>query len=114
MSYDPRAVALIGVHVDPDKLREALYDSNDEPIEGYDEDDNTLFDYQLLGNSARGELRFIACVYDDAGPDDHEGVNLGKDCNIAYIGGQMEKALTPLGLFNWDDFGIHVYLDESV
>lgn len=113
MSYSAHAVALIGVKVDPDKLLEALYDASGEAINGFNEEDNTLFDYQLIGNSARGELRFIAFVCDEAGADDHEGACLGKDYDTVYIGRLMEKNLTPLGLWDDDNFGIHVFLDES-
>jgi hypothetical protein len=142
MGYDAYAVALIGVRVDPDKLEQALYTvtTNGEPgcqhkvdkfdkfcpvcgkptrqtirtpIEGYDEENETLFGYSLLGNGACQKKRFIAAGYCRAGAQDKFGDCFAGMINLSDIQDKMKMQLEPLGLFNEKSFGIHVFLDES-
>ena len=142
MGYDATAIAFIGVQVDSEKLESALYIPGQrrtcnhdvsgftgdlkfcpecgepffkvarEHVAGFDAESETLHGFKLMARCGN-DYEFIVLV--SAAANTREVKSMPDALvNLDFAREQMESALGPMGLFDEELFGLHVFLLESV
>lgn len=141
MGYSTEAVALVGVCVKPQDMNAALYNTRRkrtcrhcvddakkfcpecgkpmfevvyEPIEGFDEEEDTLFGFKLLTRSPEMHDEYAYIAYASARADRDQSSWIDENSlDMMHARKVMKKSLEHTGLFNEDAFGLHVFLYES-
>lgn len=139
MGYDASAVMIIGVRYNRGELDTSLYIRNRErncdhdvkgstrycpecgkhvfrdtsqPVEGYDQDNETVFGLKRV-YCDHTDWEFIAYHVVRMGSGLIESID-SRAVPLPEIRETVRKKLEPLGLFHENDFGLHVFLEESV
>lgn len=103
-----RAYAIVGLRVDPEKLKRFLL-TND-----FNHSDQTLFDYALIRRSDDQDFEFLGgVVLTDGEGEDNPLKYLYADCLahiIRTLRDEMRAKLQQHGLWEEGKFGVHVIL----
>jgi hypothetical protein len=109
MSCYTRAYAVVGLRVDPEKLKKFLQSQD------HNQKDGTLFGYVLLRRSVDDDFEFLGgAVLTDSGGEEEDTCHLFSAESLAMILELLEfemcEKLLPRGLWEKGKFGVHVLL----